>query len=276
MPHLHRHKPFNRKLDSSMAKNAFKSRATPNVREKRREMRAAKRRGNSNIIDLAPSIAAHHPVQNQGASTRPMEYFTEAQKTYHQMIKSHTLTFGIGPAGCGKSHVAVDHAALMLLEKRISKIIICRPAVESGRGLGFLPGEIEDKWAPYFRPIKKILNKRLGASHVENLMKSGAIEIAPLEFLRGDTFENAFVLLDEAQNATQKEFLTFLTRIGKFCTVVVDGDLEQIDIKEPSGLPDALERLSGMRDYATFEFTENDIVRHDLIREIIIRYRRKI
>jgi phosphate starvation-inducible protein PhoH len=172
------------------------------------------------------------------------------------------------------THIAATTAAIQLLEKKISKIIICRPAVESGRGLGFLPGEIGDKWAPYFKPVRSILDKRLGVSHVDNMIKNGQIEIAPIEYLRGSTFENAFVILDEAQNATKKEILTFLTRIGNNCTVVVDGDVEQIDIREPSGLVDMLERLRGMHSYAVCEFDESEIVRNAIVKEVICRYRR--
>jgi phosphate starvation-inducible PhoH-like protein len=189
------------------------------------------------------------------------------------MILSHTLTVGTGPAGTGKTHIAATTAAILLLEKKISKIVICRPAVESGRGLGFLPGEIQEKWAPYFRPVRAILEKRLGVSHVDNMIKNGQIEIAPLEFLRGSTFENAFVILDEAQNTTKKEMLTFLTRIGSNCTVVVDGDVQQVDIREPSGLVDMLDRLRGMRDYCCCEFTEDEIVRNPIVKEVISRYR---
>jgi phosphate starvation-inducible PhoH-like protein len=190
------------------------------------------------------------------------------------MILSHTLTIGIGPPGTGKTHIAVTTASMLLMEKKISKIIICRPAVESGRGLGFLPGEIEDKWAPYFKPVRVILEKRLGVSHVENMIKNGQIEIAPLEYLRGSTFENAFVILDEAQNTTNKEMLTFLTRIGNDCTVVVDGDIGQIDITETSGLVDMLERLRGMQDYCVCEFDEDEIVRNAIVKDIILRYRK--
>jgi replicative DNA helicase len=171
------------------------------------------------------------------------------------------------------THVSITAAAILLLEKKISKIVICRPAIESGRGLGFLPGEIEEKWAPYFKPVRAILEKRLGSSHVDNMLKNGQIEIAPLEFLRGNTFENAFVILDEAQNATKKEMLTFLTRIGNNCTVVVDGDVQQVDIREPSGLVDMINRLRGMQDYAVCEFDESEIVRAALVRDVIIRYR---
>jgi phosphate starvation-inducible PhoH-like protein len=245
------------------------------TREQRREQRLAKRNGRSGISGVGeeifkPSLSA---VRNESIQTGPIQYKTDKQKTYHQMILSHTLTVGTGPAGTGKSHIAVTTAAILLLEKKISKIVICRPAIESGRGLGFLPGEIEEKWAPYFKPVRAILEKRLGSSHVDNMLKNGQIEIAPLEFLRGNTFENAFVILDEAQNATKKEMLTFLTRIGNNCTVVVDGDVQQVDIREPSGLVDMINRLRGMQDYAVCEFDESEIVRAALVRDVIIRYR---
>lgn len=258
-----------------MAKSSFKTKQFPShssSKANRREQRRAKRRGDSNVYDIADN-APVTPRRNESVHTGPIQYKTDRQKTYHQMILSHTLTMGMGPAGTGKTHIAATAAAIMLLEKKIETIIVSRPAVESGRGLGFLPGELEDKWAPYFKPVRRILEKRLGVSHVENLIRNGVIQIAPLEFLRGDTFENAFVMLDEAQNTTCDEMKTFLTRIGDNCKVVVDGDVEQIDIKEPSGLVDALERLRGMRDYSVMEFEEEDIVRHGIVREVIKRYR---
>ncbi len=259
-----------------MATRAFKPNSRTSIsKAERREARKAKRRGDSNVYDMNVGVNQQPSVRKEGINTRPVQYKTGKQKTYHQMIQEYSLVFGIGPAGTGKTHIAADHAALMLIEKKISKIIVCRPAVESGRGLGFLPGEMADKWAPYFKPVRRILEKRLGVSHVENLIKLGSIEIAPLEFLRGDTFENAVVLLDEAQNTTCHEMLTFLTRLGQNCTAIVDGDLQQIDIKEPSGLADALQRLQGMPDFAVCEFDESEIIRHELVKEIIKRYRQK-
>lgn len=245
------------------------------TREERRAKRLAKRNGGNGNTDVnTDSVNTFSSsIRNESIQTGPIQYKTPKQQTYHQMILSHTLTLGIGPAGTGKSHIATTAAAILLLEKKISKIIISRPAVESGRGLGFMPGELHEKWAPYFKPVRSILEKRLGVSHVDNLIKNGQIEIAPLEFLRGNTFENAFVILDEAQNTTKKEMLTFLTRIGNNCTVVVDGDVQQIDIREPSGLVDMLNRLQGMSDYSVCEFTEDEIVRNPIVKEIISRYR---
>lgn len=245
------------------------------TREERRAKRVAKRNGGNDGTDVntSPVNTFSSSTRNESIQTGPIQYKTPKQQTYHQMILSHTLTLGIGPAGTGKSHIAATAAGIALIEKKISKIVICRPAVESGRGLGFLPGEIHEKWAPYFKPVRAILEKRLGSSHVDNLIKNGQIEIAPLEYLRGSTFENAFVILDEAQNTTKKEMLTFLTRIGHNCTVVIDGDIQQVDIREPSGLVDMLNRLQGMRDYSVCEFTEDEIVRDPLVKEILIRYR---
>lgn len=247
------------------------------TKDQRRELRRAKRQGGNIESDPRDGYANkdYVSVRNESIQTGPIQYKTDKQKTYHQMILSHTLTVGLGPAGVGKSHIAATAAAIALIEKKISKIIISRPAIESGKGLGFLPGLIEEKWAPYFKPVRSILEKRLGCSHVDNLIKNGQIEIAPLEYLRGSTFENAFVMLDEAQNATKKEMLTFLTRIGNNCTVVVDGDTEQVDIREPSGLADMVERLRGMHGYCVCEFDESEIVRNPIVKDIIRRYRNK-
>ena len=197
---------------------------------------------------------------------------TRAQANYIRAIQSNPLTFGIGPAGSGKSYVAACIAARMLENREIDKIIITRPVVEAGEELGFLPGEMEEKVAPYFAPIRIILEKRLGKGHVEALLKGGRIEFLPLAYMRGMTFERAFVLLDEAQNATPTQLKMFLTRIGEDTTVCVDGDLTQRDITGPSGLADAFRRLAGLRGVACVEFSKADVVRSGLVADIIGRY----
>lgn len=198
---------------------------------------------------------------------------TEVQGHYIVSMQGNQLTFGLGPAGTGKSYVATTFAAQQLQERRIEKIIVTRPAVEAGKGLGFLPGTIEEKFAPYFAPFQQILESHLGKSHLEYLIKRGMVEIAPLEFIRGLTFDNAFVILDEAQNTTPTQMKLFLTRLGEYSRVVVNGDIDQKDIAGVSGLEDATERLYGLPKVGIVEFTEEDSVRSGLVRDILKRYR---
>lgn len=228
-------------------------------------------RGQEQIV--AP-IRQHEPDVRYIKRTTTLKPKNKAQADYLQLIESQSLIFGVGPAGTGKSFVATKWAAQQLEDRRISKIIITRPAVEAEENMGFLPGEIQDKFAPYFKPIREILEGHFGASAVDCYIKNGRIEIAPLAYLRGSTFEDAFVLLDEAQNTTIKQMKLFLTRIGPNCTVVVDGDTDQVDIPEANGLADALERFKDMADTGFKIFTEEDIVRSGMCREIIKRYRK--
>ena len=203
----------------------------------------------------------------------PLQAQTEAQGHYICALGDSQLVFAIGPAGTGKTYVASAFAADLLQSKAIEKIIITRPNVEVGAGFGFLPGELEDKYAPYLAPFKEIMIERMGLSQYEYALKVETIHPQPLAFLRGATFNNAFVILDEAQNCTPAEMKMFLTRIGKNCTVVVDGDPEQCDLHGPSGLNDAVNRLESIPGVSVVEFTEDDIVRSGLIRDILIAYR---
>lgn len=201
---------------------------------------------------------------------------TPAQKTYLQSIEANTLTFGIGPAGTGKSYCATMLAAKALREKRVSKIIITRPAVEAkggGGGLGFLPGKLEEKADPYFQPIKVVLEAFFGRSHLELLLKRKTIEFCPLEHMRGVTFDNAFVILDEAENTTLSQLKLFLTRIGLHTKVVVNGDIDQQDIKGLSGLTDAVTRFAELNDSKIVSFSEDDVVRSGIVRDILKCYR---
>lgn len=209
--------------------------------------------------DRRPSKMSYEPMSN-------------AQARYDSAIEGHTLTFGVGPAGTGKTYVATAKAALGLLERRWSKLIITRPAVEAGEQLGFLPGELGEKFDPYFAPVKDILNKIIGKGAVEAMMRSERIVALPLAFMRGHTFEDAFVLLDEAQNTTPTQMKMFLTRIGEGCKVVVDGDTQQIDIKGPSGLLDALDRVTRLSDVSVVRFGREDIVRSGLVQAIVESY----
>jgi len=204
---------------------------------------------------------------------KPLEAKTEAQAHYIMGIEANTLTFGVGPAGTGKTYICTRIGAKLLDEKRISRLVVTRPAVEAGGGLGFLPGTIHEKFAPYFAPFRDVLEDYFGKSHVEYLIKTGAIEIQPLEYIRGLTFDDAFVILDEAQNTTPGQMKLFLSRIGNYSRVVVNGDVTQKDIDGVSGLEDAMDRLEGLKGVGIIEFDEDDIVRSGICKEIMKRYR---
>lgn len=247
-----------------MARHAAKAK-----RPARKETRKP-RRQQENVIEIKGGIL---PDKEDWSPLASLECRSQAQYQYLQMLKSKELIFGIGPAGTGKTFMAVSHAAIQLVDRHIQRIVITRPVVATEE-MGFLPGEIEDKFAPYFEPIRRVLLNWISESHLENLLKRKRIEIAPLAFIRGMTFDDAFVILDEAQNTTPKQMKLFLTRIGRNCTVVVDGDLDQKDIKGKSGLEDALSRLQKLSQVGVFEFTEDDIVRSGLVKDILKSYRR--
>ena len=204
----------------------------------------------------------------------PLQAQTEAQGHYICALEESQLIFAIGPAGTGKTYVASAFAADLLQSRAIEKIIITRPNVEVGAGFGFLPGELEEKYAPYLAPFREVMIERMGLSQYEYALKVETISPQPLAFMRGATFNDAFVILDEAQNCTPQEMKMFLTRIGKNCTVVVDGDPEQCDLHGPSGLNDAVNRLEGIPGVEVVEFSEDDIVRSGLVKDILIAYRR--
>lgn len=207
------------------------------------------------------------------ATRKVLSARTEAQGHYILSMQSNQLTFGVGPAGTGKTFCCTYMAAQMLADRKIGKIIVTRPAVEAGGGLGFLPGTVQEKFEPYFAPFKHVLEDYFGKSHLEYLIRRGRLEIAPLEYIRGLTFDDAFVILDEAQNTTPVQMKLFLTRLGEYSRVVVNGDVDQKDIKGLSGLEDAVRRLSGCPGVNVCEFTEDDVVRSGLVREILKRYR---
>jgi phosphate starvation-inducible PhoH-like protein len=211
-------------------------------------------------------------ISVQEIKVRPLRALTEAQGAYAASIQDNIITFGVGPAGTGKSYVAAAMAADMLHDKEIDKIIITRPAVEAGESFGFLPGELEEKYAPYIDPFRDILNERLGKSYVEYLIKHNRIMAKPLAFMRGMTFKNCWAIFDEAQNATPGQMKLFLTRIGESCKVIVDGDCEQSDLTVQSGLTDALYRFRGMTNIGIVRFDINDIVRHGIVRDVIRAY----
>jgi len=205
---------------------------------------------------------------------QPFEPKTERQRAYASaMRRAGSVVFGLGKAGTGKTYVAGCIAAEALLNKEVEKIILTRPAVEAGgENLGFLPGEKEQKFDPYFDPFRDVLEERLGKSFVEYLIKEGRIKCEPFAYMRGKTFKNAFVILDEAQNATPEQFKLFLTRVGQGATVVINGDESQVDIKGKSGLVDAAARLFHINGVKVVKFRVEDVVRSGFVQEVIEAY----
>lgn len=211
------------------------------------------------------------PVRRSKVSIKPL---TDAQASYDNSIKANIITFGIGPAGTGKTFVAANRMAEMLDKGEIEKLIITRPAVEAGESLGFLPGEAEEKWAPYFAPVRIELERFFGSGQLEYMIKNGIVEAAPLAYLRGHTFKNCGVLFDEAQNCTKNQMKMFLTRIGEDSRVIIDGDPKQCDLGKgmESGLIDAMKRLRHIKSVGVVRFTTDDIVRSGICREIVCAY----
>ena len=199
------------------------------------------------------------------------------QAEYIKTMMQNELVFGLGPAGTGKTYLAVALAVSMMLEGTIDKIILSRPAVEAGENLGFLPGDLKDKVDPYLRPLYDALYEMLPADQVDKKIALGEIEIAPLAFMRGRTLSNAFVILDEAQNTTPMQMKMFLTRLGENSRMVVNGDLSQVDLPRGvvSGLRDALEVLKGTANIGSVRFSATDVVRHGLVAKIVKAYEEK-
>ncbi len=208
------------------------------------------------------------------AKGKPVKCKTVGQKTYVDAIKKNTITFGVGPAGTGKTYLAVCLAVSAYKGKQAEKIILTRPAVEAGEKLGFLPGDLQTKVDPYLRPLYDALQEMFGLETYQKLMEKGAIEVAPLAYMRGRTLSNAFVILDEAQNATAEQMKMFLTRLGDGSKMVVTGDLTQTDLPEgkTSGLRQAVSLLKDVEDIAVCRLTERDVVRHPLVAKIVRAY----
>ena len=201
---------------------------------------------------------------------------SKKQKEYVKSLKNNQITMSLGPAGTGKTYLAVAVALSMLLEKKVERIILSRPAVEAGERLGFLPGDMKDKIDPYLRPLYDSLYELLDYDKIQRKIESGAIEIAPLAFMRGRTLKNSFAILDEAQNATRIQIKMFLTRIGENSKLVVNGDPSQIDLpnKNQSGLVESQNILKGIKEIAVINFDHKDVVRHPLVTKIVEAYQK--
>lgn len=199
---------------------------------------------------------------------------TEGQARYVNDINSHTITFGIGPAGTGKTYLAMARAVKALLEGEVTRLILTRPAVEAGETLGFLPGTLTDKIDPYLRPLYDALREMLDTGTISRMMSDGTIEVAALAYMRGRTLNGSFIILDEAQNTTSEQMKMFLTRLGFGSKMVVTGDITQIDLpsRQPSGLKQVSEILSDVPDIAFSYLSATDVVRHSLVGEIINAY----
>ena len=234
----------------------------------RRYIELAKSGRSEEILPVGGDVRA---ITAQGKRIRCM---SSGQKAYCEAIDRHTLTFGIGPAGSGKTYLAVAAAVTAFRRGDVSRIILTRPALEAGERLGFLPGDLKEKIDPYLIPLYDALKEMFGVETCARLVERGAIEIAPLAYMRGRTLTGAFVILDEAQNTTSGQMKMFLTRIGNGCKMIVTGDITQIDLPTGtgSGLVEAVRLLEGIDDIAVCKLTSMDIVRHGLVRRILAAY----
>lgn len=214
----------------------------------------------------------NNDTETYGSSFKEVQPLNFIQGEYLDAIRHNDIVFGVGSAGTGKTYVAASYAASELFHRKVDKIILTRPNVETGRSLGFLPGTLEEKYAPYLDPFDSVFTRALGKGFYEYALKTKTIEPRPLGFMRGATFDNAIVLVDEAQNATVTEMKMILSRIGKNTKMIFSGDSEQSDI-EDSGLDDAVDRLEGIPGIEIIRFLDEDIVRSKLCKQIIMAYR---
>src|SRR5487761_1983285 len=232
-------------------------------------------------ISMLRSIPQEHPgevlslniLSNRGRSIRPK---TANQKHYVDAIDEHTITFGIGPAGTGKTYLAMAKAVAALQSREVNRIILTRPAVEAGEHLGFLPGTLSEKIDPYLRPLFDALRVMIGQDSIPRLMQTGIIEVAPLAYMRGRTLNDAFIILDEAQNTSPEQMKMFLTRLGFGSRIVVTGDVTQVDLPhgQASGLRQVQDILEGIEDIHFTRLTSHDVVRHRLVGDIVDAYAR--
>ena len=210
------------------------------------------------------------------AKGKPVKAKTVGQQAYVEAIQKNTVTIGVGPAGTGKTYLAVAAAVAAFRERTVNRIILTRPAVEAGERLGFLPGDLQNKVDPYLRPLYDALFDMMGPENFQKYQERGAIEVAPLAYMRGRTLDDSFIILDEAQNTTREQMKMFLTRLGFGSKIVITGDTTQIDLPPDkiSGLKDAVRVLDGVKDIAICRLTAVDVVRHALVQEIIKAYER--
>jgi len=225
----------------------------------------------SKPVDHPAEVLSLNIVSNRGRSIRPK---TANQKRYVDAIEEHTITFGIGPAGTGKTYLAMAKAVSALQAKKVNRIILTRPAVEAGEHLGFLPGTLNEKIDPYLRPLFDALHDMIDIETIPRMMQSGIIEVAPRAYMRGRTLNDAFIILDEAQNTTPEQMKMFLTRLGFGSKMVITGDVTQIDLPngQHSGLRVVRDILKDIDDIAFLELTAEDVVRHRLIGDIVKAY----
>lgn len=271
---------------AEQALNALYRRLEKGMGVDRHEVDAAIRMSDSSADATAEQPAAQPAHAKRGATQVHAEDLSirtkrktitprsNRQASYIQALRDHDLVFGLGPAGTGKTYLAVAVAVEELLQGRVDRIILSRPAVEAGERLGFLPGDLREKVDPYLRPLQDALYEMLPGEQVVRRLSSGEIEVAPLAFMRGRTLSNSFVILDEAQNTTAVQMKMFLTRLGENGRMAITGDLSQVDLPkgELSGLRDACELLTGMEGVSVVRFTDADVVRHPLVTRIVRAY----
>jgi phosphate starvation-inducible PhoH-like protein len=222
----------------------------------------------------APARGAFSPSHTRALGKKTVVPKSAHQKHYMEVLEMYDMVFAIGPAGTGKTYLAVAMAVTALLAKQVSRIILARPAVEAGERLGFLPGTLQEKVDPYMRPLYDALHDLLEADKLENFLEKGIVEVAPLAFMRGRTLNDSFVILDEAQNTTSEQMKMFLTRLGFNSKAVITGDITQIDLPDSrrSGLIEAIEVVRNVEGIAMVHFDERDVVRHSLVQRIIKAY----
>ncbi|ANI97808.1 PhoH family protein [Pediococcus pentosaceus] len=223
-------------------------------------------------LDYLPDL--YSTILVKDAKGKPVRIKNFGQRQYVQSVNDNDVTFGIGPAGTGKTYLAVVMAIAALKKGEVERIILTRPAVEAGESLGFLPGDLKEKVDPYLRPVYDALYQIIGAEHTTRLLDRGVIEIAPLAYMRGRTLDNAFVILDEAQNTTNQQMKMFLTRLGFGSKMIVNGDVTQIDLPRGtrSGLKEAQLVLQGINKIEFVNFTANDVIRHPVVAKIVQAY----